>query len=47
MKILQLAPRFPFPPDDGGKIVMANTYKEFYNLGVNVMLFSTNRENIR
>lgn len=44
MKILQLAPRFPFPPDDGGKIVMANTYKEFYNLGVNVMLFSTNRE---
>jgi len=29
MRILQLAPRFPFPPDDGGKIGIANITKEF------------------
>lgn len=44
MKILQLSPRFPFPPDDGGKIVVANTYREFSALGANVILFSTNHE---
>jgi glycosyltransferase involved in cell wall biosynthesis len=29
VKILQLAPRYPFPPDDGGKIGIANIFKEF------------------
>ena len=40
MKILQLAPRFPFPPDDGGKIGMANIIKEFSNQGAKVTLFT-------
>jgi hypothetical protein len=36
MKILQLSPQFPFPPDDGGKIGIANLTKEFSKLGHNV-----------
>lgn len=39
MKILQLAPRFPFPPDDGGKISIANTTIEFKRAGHEVTLF--------
>lgn len=38
MKILQLAPRFPFPTDDGGKIGIANIYKEFSRGGADVTL---------
>lgn len=38
MKILQLAPRVPFPEDDGGKIGMANITKELANLGAEVTL---------
>ena len=44
MKILQLAPRFPFPLDDGGKIVVANTFREFVQQGVSTILFSLNSE---
>ncbi len=44
MKILQLAPRFPFPADDGGKIVMANTFCEFSKQNQDIILFSFNRE---
>ena len=44
MKILQLVPRFPFPADDGGKIVMANTFIEFFAQGQEVVLFSLNCE---
>lgn len=29
LRILQLAPRFPFPEDDGGKIGIANIFKQF------------------
>jgi glycosyltransferase involved in cell wall biosynthesis len=36
MKILQLSPQFPFPPDDGGKIGIANLTKEFSKLGHDV-----------
>lgn len=39
MKILQLSPRFPLPPDDGGKIVLANTFKYLSKLGNSVHLF--------
>lgn len=42
MKILQLVPRFPFPEDDGGKIGIANIYKEFAKKGHEVTLFSLN-----
>ncbi len=39
MRILQLAPRFPFPPDDGGKIGIANITKEFSRQGADVTFF--------
>lgn len=40
MNLLQLVPRFPFPSDDGGKIGIANIYKEFSRQGFNVTLLS-------
>lgn len=40
LKILQLAPRFPFPEDDGGKIGIANIFKEFSKQGCDVTLFT-------
>lgn len=40
MNILQLSPQFPFPPDDGGRISIANITKEFARSGVNVSLFT-------
>lgn len=39
MKILQLSPQFPFPPDDGGRIAIANLTKEFSKAGHEVTLF--------
>ena len=42
IKILQLAPRFTFPPDDGGKIGIANITKQFKHLGVEVIFFCFN-----
>ncbi len=44
LKILQLVPRFPFPPDDGGKIGIANIYREFSENGAEVTLFSLGDE---
>lgn len=40
MKILQLIPRFVFPPDDGGKIGIANIFMEFSKQNCDVTLFS-------
>jgi hypothetical protein len=40
MKILQLAPRFPYPCDDGGKIGIANITRAFAEAGHEVTLFS-------
>jgi polysaccharide biosynthesis protein PslH len=40
MRILQLSPQFPFPPDEGGKIGIANIYKNFNSLGADVTFFS-------
>lgn len=40
LKILQIAPQFPFPEDDGGKIGIANIYKEFSRQGASVTLFA-------
>ncbi len=40
MKILQLAPRFPFPLDDGGKIGIANIFINLSRLGCEVHLFA-------
>ncbi|HOM05387.1 MAG TPA: glycosyltransferase family 4 protein [Candidatus Kapabacteria bacterium] len=40
MKILQLAPRFPFPLDDGGKIGVANIFINLSRLGCEVHLFA-------
>lgn len=39
MKILHLSPRFAFPPDDGGKIVLSNTFKHFATAGNDVRFF--------
>ncbi|OGU13502.1 MAG: hypothetical protein A2X61_06535 [Ignavibacteria bacterium GWB2_35_12] len=46
IRILQIAPRFPFPADDGGKIGIANILKEFSNQGAEVTFFSF-QDNIR
>jgi glycosyltransferase involved in cell wall biosynthesis len=45
VKILQLAPRFPFPPDDGGKIGIANIFKEFSAQCSQVQLVFLGKEN--
>ncbi len=39
LRILQLAPRVPFPEDDGGKIGIANLTKVFKKRGADVTLF--------
>ncbi|ROL60931.1 glycosyltransferase [Bacteroidetes/Chlorobi group bacterium ChocPot_Mid] len=44
LRILQLVPRFPFPLDDGGKIGIANIFKEFSKQGADVTLFSLGHE---
>ena len=40
IKILQLAPRYVFPPDDGGKIGIANITKEFAKAGADITFFT-------
>lgn len=40
INILQLAPRYTFPPDDGGKIGIANITKEFSKAGADVTFFT-------
>ncbi len=42
IKILQLAPRYVFPPDDGGKIGIANITKEFAKAGADITFFTFN-----
>jgi len=42
MKILQLSQQFPFPEIDGGKIGIANIYKEFSKKGAEVTLLYYN-----
>lgn len=42
MKILQLAPRFPYPTDDGGKIGIANITFQFAEKGHEVTFFCYN-----
>ncbi|MFA6570996.1 MAG: glycosyltransferase, partial [Bacteroidota bacterium] len=48
IKILQIAPRFPFPTDDGGKIGIANIFREFseQNCEVTFFCFVGKNENI-
>ncbi|PKL80343.1 MAG: hypothetical protein CVV25_04890 [Ignavibacteriae bacterium HGW-Ignavibacteriae-4] len=43
MRILQLTPQFPFPPDDGGRIGIANIYYEFLEQGNDVDMVSMSR----
>lgn len=43
MKILQLTPQFPFPPDDGGRIGIANIYYQFLEQGNEVEMVSMSR----
>ncbi len=45
MRILQLAPRFPFPTDDGGKIGIANIYRQFSDQGAEVTFIAYKEEN--
>ncbi len=44
MKILDIMPRIPFPPDDGGKIVLYNTYKYLSELGFDIDVFTFSNE---
>lgn len=44
MRILQLAPRFVFPEDDGGKIGIANILKQFNAQGVDVTFVCFNKK---
>ncbi len=46
IKLLQLAPRFPFPPDDGGKIGIANILMQFADQGIEVTFFAFTNGNI-
>jgi len=46
LKILQLAPRFPFPEDDGGKIGIASCLKELHRAGCEVDFVTFSEENI-
>jgi len=46
LKILQIAPKFPFPIDDGGKISIANILKEFALQGCEVTFFVYNNEKL-
>ena len=46
MKILQLTPQFPFPPDDGGKISIANIYDTLLELGNDVIMVSISQNEV-
>lgn len=46
MNILQLAPQFPFPADDGGKISIANIYDKTLELGHNITMISISKFSI-
>ena len=46
IKLLQLSPRFPFPPDDGGKIGIANILMQFAKQGFEVTFFTFTDGNI-
>ena len=43
MRILQLTPQFPFPPDDGGRIGIANIYYQFLEQGNEVEMVCMSR----
>jgi len=52
MRILQISSRFPYPPDDGGRIGVWNITRQFRELGNNVWLVTfaekqTTQEHIR
>ena len=44
IRILQIAPRLPFPMDDGGRIGIANILKEFSRQGADVTFFTFKNE---
>ncbi len=46
LEILQLSPQFPFPMTDGGKIGIANIFKEYVALGHNVTFCAYSDKNI-
>ncbi len=46
LKILQLSPQFPFPMTDGGKIGIANIFKEYSALGHKITLCAYSDLNI-
>lgn len=47
MKILQLSPQLPFPPDSGGKIGIYNILRELSKNGANITLFAFTKEKPR
>ena len=42
MRILQLTPRLPYPPSDGGRVVMLQIAKAMQRLGADVRILSLN-----
>ncbi len=46
IKILQITPRLPFPPNDGGKIGIANITKQFKAQDADVTLFCVSNQDI-
>src|SRR5258706_7463527 len=42
MRILQLTPRLPFPPTDGGRVVMLQAARALQRLGAGVRILSLN-----
>lgn len=47
MKILQLSPQLPFPPNSGGKIGIYNILRELSKNGANITLFAFTKEKPR
>lgn len=46
LKILHISPNFPFPPDDGGRIVIYNSYKYLKAAGNHINFICLSKENI-
>jgi glycosyltransferase involved in cell wall biosynthesis len=44
MRILQISPQFPYPPDNGGKIGIWNIYRKFAEFGADVDFLSITDE---
>lgn len=46
LKILHISPNFPYPPDDGGRIVIYNSYKHLKAIGNRISFICISKEHI-